>query len=148
MVRKDAANISVQSVLRKILTVILVHLLCHFVPSQGSGWCWEPDVMSAGRPPARHRLFCPGEVQSSGHLWLQEGRHLEWLEPPSCCLHTQQWWVHRRDKQIPLSVCYSLVAGQMQIIAGNIIRLNGKNYACVFWTFVDKYNWSCHFLPF
>lgn len=46
--------------------------------------------MPARRPQTGNRLLCPGEVQPSGHLRLQESRHLERLEPPGRRLHTQQ----------------------------------------------------------
>lgn len=54
----------------------------------GGGRCRQPDVLSSGRPSPWDGIFRPGEVQPSRHLRLQEGRHLERLEPPDRCLHT------------------------------------------------------------
>lgn len=59
-------------------------------PLTGVGQCWQPDLVPAGRPQTWNRVFCPGEVQPSGHLRLQESRHLERLEPPGRRLHTRQ----------------------------------------------------------
>lgn len=59
-------------------------------PVAGAGQRWEPDLVSASRPHTWNRVLCPGEGQPSGHLRLQEGGHLERLEPPGRRLHAQQ----------------------------------------------------------
>lgn len=75
------------------LSKLSPYKLCFFpTPPSVGGRCRQSDIVPPRRPPAWDRLFCPGEVQPSGHLWLEEGRHLERLEPSDRRLHAQQWY--------------------------------------------------------